>query len=171
MPSFQIPVNHCHDKYEHLQQLHWLSLVFIQWCTSVSGVCQQEVWEDNKFGLKKDFCKARKKMLSLISVVIPEVLYKGNGNRGVFWFWLPQFVHILSTSASKRINLVLFPCIGVQGEWCSCHVYNSLSSTTLYLPCIYPVSEMVMYPPTSISPSLQQWHTFHLRSSSNTSLD
>lgn len=56
MPSFQIPLNHCHEKYEHLQQLHWLSLVFTQWSTSASGVCQQEeVWGDNKSGLKRDF--------------------------------------------------------------------------------------------------------------------
>lgn len=133
MPSFQIPLDHCHDKYEHLQQLHWLSLVFTQWSTSASAVCQEaEVWGDNKFGLKRDFCEASRKMLSLISVVISEVLYKGNGNRAVIWLWLPQFVHILSTSASKRINLVHFPCTGVQGEWFSCFVYNSLSSTTFY---------------------------------------
>lgn len=161
------PLDHCHDKYEHLQQLHWLSLVFAQWSASASGVCQQEeVWGDNKFGLKRDFCKAKREMLSLISVVIPEVLYKRNGNRSVIGFWLHQFVHILSTSASKRINLVLFPCIGVQGGWCSCCVYNSSSSTALYstlhLPSIRGgdgstyIYQSLSSALTHISPSQQQ---------------
>lgn len=165
MPSFQIPLNHCHDEYEHLQQGHWLSLVFTQWSTSASGVCQQEeVWGDNKYGLKRDFCKDTGKMLSLISIVVPEVLCKGNGNRGVIWLWLPQFVHIPSTSSSRRINLVLFPWIDIWGEWCSCCVYNSLSSysSTLHLPSIRDgdvsthIYQSLSSTVTHISPSQQQ---------------
>lgn len=126
-------------------------------------MCQQEgVGGDGRFGLKRDFCEATKKRLSLI-IVGParRSAAKRERQQGWFWLWLPQFVHIPSTSTSRRINLVFLPSYWSNFSH-SCYGCHSLSSCSspFHLPSTRDgdVSTHDIY----LSPSLQQGHLFYL---------